>query len=1069
MRKRAICLGFAFLLLIVHGYGQHASGRISGGVFDNTDARIGGAEVKATNVDTGTQIAVTSNHEGDFVLFPLQPGVYDITVGATGFRGERVSGIRVGVAAVIHRDIQLQVGDVQQSVVISAAAQPILTQSGSVESTINREQIEALSLNGRDFNQLVLLAAGAVENTNPAGDFGPVSANGNRAFSNDYLLDGTPNNNVFGGGSAAAVSVDVIKEFKVISDAAPAEYGQAGTQVTIVTRSGTNRFHGSAFEYHRGNTWQAANPFQPGAAQPFDRNQFGGSIGGPVRRDHTFFFFNYEGNRQSETATVVSTVPPEAFWKGDFSSILPRIVVRDPLDASKPAFPGNIIPASRLNPTALGFRPYWGLPTQPGLANNAVENSVASVTADQFTIRMDHTLPRNQNVSLRYTQANSYNGRPSILGTGPRADIGQNNTNTNASWTAPFSPTTINELRLGLARQVTYNVYQTGGLPTTDSLGMLGFDPNNSLRQSVPRIAFTGNDAFTTLNYGPIPSYGLPTQNQKNDTFSLTETLTHVRGVHIIKAGFDYRHLRLPSILQPASAGVVTFNSAAATSTGYSFGDFVLGLPASSQQSPPMAPVVLKEQDIAAFLQDDWRVARRLTLSFGLRYELLLNPYEEKNRFALFDPANGAIVVASDNGVLPTGQFSPVVVAKLSDGKGGFTFPLLSDKQAGYNPRRLTDTGYKNFGPRFGFAYDISQSGKFLVRGGYGIFYTQYPFQYLEQTMATNPPFAGTFNYTQKVTNGVPAITLQNPYGGSATATIAPSGLVQNFARPSNQQWNLTTERDLGWNTALSLGYVGNKGTHLYRSVNANAAYLDLNGNLVRQFSSIYGTNAINVRRTDATSIYHAMQAEFRHRAGHGLMFQGNWTWAKGLDNTGNTVNGNALDVQNLGRDRALSQAVRNQMFKVNGTYDLPFGRGRALLNSAPGWANAIAGGWRLSGIWMFATGLPLTPSFTAAGGLGNNRPDVVYGVQANLPVGERTPTLWFNPAAFVPVPAVDPVTGKPRFGNAGRNIIIGPRSNTVDTSLSRASLYSERATGSRSVLSSSTLSTTLTTAFRMS
>src|SRR5262249_6340605 len=310
MNSRAsLTLWSALLLAAAAVFAQNDSGRISGAILDSTGAIVIGATVTALNTETGIEHAAASSREGDYVLYPLPPGVYTLSVFAPGFRGERIDGIRVDVAAVLIRDVRLLVGDVQQQVVVSAAAEPMLTESGSVESTITREQIDTLPLNGRDFNQLVLLAPGAVENVYPGGDFGPVASNGNRSFSNDYMLDGTPNDNVFGGGSAAAVSVDVIREFKVMSGVAPAEYGLAGTHISVSTRSGANRLHGSAFEYHRGTTWQASNPFAPGAPQPFHRDQFGGSIGGPVRPDRTFFLFHYEGNRQSPPSTLLSTLP----------------------------------------------------------------------------------------------------------------------------------------------------------------------------------------------------------------------------------------------------------------------------------------------------------------------------------------------------------------------------------------------------------------------------------------------------------------------------------------------------------------------------------------------------------------------------------------------------------------------------------------------------------------------------------------------------------------------------------------------------------------------------------------
>ncbi|MBI4874776.1 MAG: TonB-dependent receptor [Acidobacteria bacterium] len=1038
----AICALLPALPLVC----QTTGGRIMGTILDRSGAAVPAAKLSARNIETGIERGAESNGEGNYVLYPLQPGVYRVTVQAPGFRAEQVDQIRVDVSAVLTRNFRLEVGALEQVVAVSAETAPMLVQTASVESTIIREQIESLPLNGRDFNTLVLLAAGAVENINSGNgkDFGSVAANGNRAFSNDYLLDGTPNNDVFQGRSGAAVSVDVIREFKVTSGVAPAEFGQAGTQVTVATRGGTNKIHGSAFEYHRGNTWQARDPFNTEAQQPFHREQFGGSIGGPLRRDRTFFFFNYEGNRQAETATRVATVPRDEFWKGDFSSLLDRkIQLRDPLDPARPVIPNNrldqYLGGARISKTALKLRPFWGSPNKPGLANNLVQFADDTSNANQFTARVDHMLPRNQSLAGRYTQAKTTGKTPSILGNGTGLYAPTDNYNTSATWTVPASARTVSELRFGYAKFSQLTTYEDGGLPTTESLGLKGFDKYNPTLPPMPRITFTGTDAFTQLNYGGNENYGMAALIKVSKTYNLSETLTHSRGRHTFKAGFDLRRIVLPALQQSNASGQITFRSSTTgASSGYTFADLLMGLPGSSQEVPVKAPIVLKQTEFSSYIQDDWRVAPRLTLTFGLRHELFLNPYEEKNRLALFDMSRGAIVVASDDGKLPTGQFLPAVVAKLTDGKGNWRFPLLSDKEAGWNLRRLLKTQYKHFGPRFGFVYQARANT--IVRGGYGVFYTRYPIQYLQQTVAVNPPFAGLFTHSQSLVNGVPLLTLDAPYAAAGSASVSPVGMQQDLTLPNNQQWNLTVERDLGWGTAISLGYVGNKGTHLYRSTNANASYIDrTTGAVARKYSGTFGTSSISVRLTNGNSIYHAMQTEIRRRTRKGLLFQANWTWAKGIDDVGTTVQAAQLDVENLGRDRADSDYVRRHVLKFNATYDLPFGRRKALLGSAPAWLNTMVGGWRLSGIWQYTTGMRFTPQFSSAGGLSNNRPDVIYGAQANLPRGERNRDRWFNPKAFAEVPAVDPATGSPRFGNAGRNILIGPGLNVADASLAKS------------------------------
>ncbi len=1034
---------------------QTTAGRIVGTILDGSNAAIPRARVVATNTETGVQRQAQTGGEGQYVLYPLGPGTYQLEVQASGFKTGRLSGIRLDVASTVTCNLALELGPVDQQITVSAETAPILTQSYSVESTIVREQIDSLPLNGRDFNQLVLLAAGAVENINSGNnkDFGAAALNGNRAFSNDYLLDGTPNNDLYQGRAGVPASVDVIREFKVTSGVAPAEFGQAGTQVSVVTRSGTNRFHGSLFEYHRGNTWEARDPFNTGAEQPFLRNRFGGSLGGPLRlpgydgRNRTFFFVNYEGNRQSENVTRVATVPTDEFWRGDFSSLLARnIQLRDPFLAGRPVIPGNrldlYLGGARIQPTAPKLRPFWGSPNRPGAANNLVQFPKDKNDADQYTIRLDHVLPRNHSLALRLTNSHSQGFTPSILGNGSGLHVPFENRNASGAWTAPLGPRAVNELRFGEARYAQVTTYEPAGLPTVESLGLKGFEPGNIGVPPMPRISFSGPDAFTQLNYGGNENFGMAALMKVSKTYTLSDALTLTRGRHSLKAGFELRRIHLPALQQTNARGQLSFRgSTAATSSGYSFADLLMGLPSSTQEVPIKAPVLLQQTELAGYLQDDWRVTPRLTFSFGLRHELFLNPEETRNRLAMFDVLHGAIVVASDDGRLPVGEFLPAVVAKLTDAQGRWRFPLLSDEEAGFTPRRLVKTQYNHWGPRFGFVYQPRTQGNMVVRGGYGIFHTRYPIQYLLQTIAVNPPFAGLFNHSQQIQNGQAALTLDAPYptaGGSAS--VSPAGLQPDFTLPDNQQWNLTLERDVGWGTILSLGYVGNKGTHLFRSINANGPVLDrATGQIRRRYNDTFGTSTINLRMTNGNSIYHAMQFEARRRARRGLTLQGNWTWAKGLDDVGATVQASLLDIENLGRDRADSDYVQRHVVKLNAIYELPFGRRKPLLSALPAWADLAVGGWRLSGIWQYTTGRYFTPSFTTTGGLVNNRPDLLPGAQANLPRSERQPQRWFNPAAFAEVPPVEPGTGLPRFGNAGRNILVGPGLNSVDLSLAKS------------------------------
>ncbi len=1023
---------------------QTSAGRITGSLLDSSGALIPDGSIIATNVETGAVMTGRTGSSGGYVLYPLPPGTYSVTAEAAGFRSERIEKISVEVASMQTLDIKLEVASQKKEiVVVSASSAAIVSDSPSVEATISRSQIEALPLNSRDFNQLVLLSAGAVDNAGTGLDFGAAALNGNRAYGNGYQLDGVSNQNPFTGTSASAVSVDVIREFKVTSGAAPAEYGEAGTHVTIVTRSGENTFHGSAFEYHRGNALQATNPFNPGVILPFDRNQFGGSIGGPVRHNKTFFFGNYEGNRQTQGAPVIASMPLDAFWNGDFSSLLARkITIKDPLSAA--TFPNNLIPPSRFSPVAIALRPYWASPTSPGFNNNFVSNQATLTNGDQFTIRMDQTLPRGQILSLRFTQANSGTVGPNLLANPSQIDTLSYSDNASLGYTAVLSPSIVNELRVGYTGYHVVNTYLPNGLPTGQQAGIQGLEPAVDIRMPLPAIIFTGNDALTRLNYNNSNAYS--TVNQGSELMDFSDALTLVRGSHSIKLGFDYRREILPAILQPASAGSITFTgNTTATSTGYSFASFLLGLPASAVQNISAPSFVLQRRSFASYLQDDWRVSRNLTVSIGLRNEMSPYPAELKNRIALFDPVTSAMVIASDNGVLPVSQYSPLLISKLANASGQLPFPILSDKQAGFAPGTLLQAQNVNLGPRFGFAYTLPGQHAFVLRGGYGMFYSPYPIQNLLQVLGTNPPFSGTLTYSNAIKNGVPAITLANPFAGSAGASLSPSGIQSNFRLANNQQWNLALEREVGLGFVVSLGYVGNKGTHLFRAYNANQQQVSsTTGATYYPLQSTYGTAAISERTSNADSTYHSMQTIVRRRLARGLQMELNWTWAKGLDDVGTALSISALDVQNLGRDRADSDYVRRHTVHANASYQLPFGRGQLWLASGPRWVNSIVGDWRLSGIWTGYTGRRFTPIINNTG-LAATRPNVVYGVQANLPASQRSPSLWFNPAAFTEPPMTcGPQGTSPCIGNAGRNILIGPGVQIADLSLAKTISFRE-------------------------
>ena len=594
---------------------QTTAGRFSGTVTDPSGAGVPKAAVSALNTETGQKISETTTSEGRFVLYPLPPGTYDVTVQKEGFSSFTISALKIDVSESVARNISLQVGAMAQSVSVTAESAAVLTDSPAIAATIVRQEIEELPLNGRDFNQLVLLSAGSVDNSVGGGtDFGSVALNGNRTYGNAYLLDGTTNTNVFQGTSAVPLSIDVVREFKVYSGVAPAEFGQGGAQVTVVTQTGTNRFHGNLFEFYRGTQFQARDPFNTSDAASFLRNQFGGSIGGPVRlphyngRDKTFFFFNYEGNRQYEQQTRFSSVPLAAMWSGDFSALLPGVQLRDPLVSGRPNIPGNrldqYLGGARINKLALALRPYFGSPTLPGTANNQVTNVNQDTSANQYTIRGDQALPRHQNLGVRFTHSLAGGFIPNLLGSpGVGRTEPLDNDNGTLAWTAVLSPTTVSELHVGAMKFSDVTSYTSGGLPTAASLGIQGFTADNPDVPLLPQMSFSGTGAPTNIKFGGTASFGEAALSMIQNIYSVTEAVSRMSGNHTFKFGYELHRDDLNVLQQSNAGGQISFSGSAtsANSSGWAFADFLMGIPSSTSQVPVKPKILLKQTQMAGF------------------------------------------------------------------------------------------------------------------------------------------------------------------------------------------------------------------------------------------------------------------------------------------------------------------------------------------------------------------------------------------------------------------------------------------------------------------------------------
>jgi hypothetical protein len=550
--KRKVALVALFVLIGGRAlFAQSAAARIGGMVQDTSGAVVAGARVTATNQETREQRSSVTNDYGLYLLYPLPPGVYTITAEIAGFRTARVENLRLDVSDTLVRNFTLELGSIQQDVTVSADAAPVINQTMSVESVVTRDQLEVLPLNGRDFNQLALLAAGAVDNNVQSGkDAGPFAINGNRAYSNEFVIDGVSSNNRFNANAAIPLSVDAISQFKLISGVAPAEYGQAGTNVTMVTRGGSNAYHGSLFEFYRGNTWLARSPFDTGSAvQPYVRNQYGGTFGGPVRlprfhgRNRTFFFFNYEGSRQDDNAVQVSTVALPEFWKGDFSRILTErgIQLKDPL--TKQNIPGNrldqYLGGTRISPIALTLHPYFPDPTSPGYANNLTMYPSEYSNRSQFTTRIEQALPRNQSLSFRISYNNGESYNPNLIGNPGTGQLTpQYGRNGNLTWSAPLGARVVNQLIFGAQNFSSLPLYKIApGMPTDETVGWQAFAPPAPAYPPIAQILFNGTDTLSGLSY--VGSGNNTARIYTENIFQLTDTFSFSRGRHYLKTGFQ--------------------------------------------------------------------------------------------------------------------------------------------------------------------------------------------------------------------------------------------------------------------------------------------------------------------------------------------------------------------------------------------------------------------------------------------------------------------------------------------------------------------------------------------------
>lgn len=1063
-------------LMVAPAFAQTFKSTVVGQVTDSTGAVVPGATVTITEQGTGRTQTATTSDDGSYTIPQLPPGRYDLRIEAASFKPVVQKDLVLETDKTQRVNVTLEAGNVSETVTV-VAEQPVLnTDTSDKGEVITQRQVQDLPLNGRDFTDLALLTPGVYRRPAEDDQGEGLAVAGTRTDATNFILDGVVNRSDRNGSVGVNTSVDSIREFKVETSTYSAEYGRtAGGQINVVSKSGTNQFHGTLFEYLRNDIFDANNALAaPDEPKHLRRNQFGATLGGPLPlprfgeggraitpgRDRTFFFVSYEGTRERRSETAVTNAPAAAWLKGDFSGVRgpgPNGKLGDSDDTGRvlcisrtgtkvecptlnviPFVAGlknsggvEVLPA---NPISLQILPFYPAANIPGSLTGYAASGLNRSDRNQFLTKIDHRFSQNNNFYARFArqQRTGFDPFPSSRNFYPGFGRDQKTKyNTLAlSDTQVFSSKVINEVRFGYYWQHNENLGQNRNVDWIGQLGLPGLSSGQAPEfQGFPAIRI---DTFSEMGDRPNDPF---IYNMKNT--QLFDTLNVVSGSHNMKLGVDIIRSNYVENDVRNIRGDFRFrgrNTNPAGTTGgpayYNFADFLMGLPDSTQRQVGSEPSNLTGWQYAFFAQDDWRIAPWLTLNLGLRYELQTPLTEARNRLSNFIPELNAIVLSGD--------------------------PRY--------PRTLLETDKNNWGPRVGFALRPFGNEKTVLRGGAGIYYSMETFNPIRQQLAVAFPFVNRLSYSRSSTN-ILLLSFPNPLNaastpfpgaGSGAGTVVgtevqgvsePTGIPTNYKTPEFYQYNLTIERELMKDLALEVGYVGSMGRHLGVRYNVNLPICvtvpcTATANFVRPFPTF---GDIQYQAQVANSNYNALQASLRRRLTGGLTLLASYTFSRALDNASSTNDSTSgtqkfpQNPRNLRDEWGLSDFHRKHQFTASFNYELPFGKGRTWLRDARGLTETILGGWQVNGIVTLLSGRPFTPQYSSnASNSGTQRPDIIGDPFANVPAG-----LYYNPAAFARPVAT--ATDLNLWGNLGRNALIGPGFQDVDLSALKNFRLTER------------------------
>jgi len=1036
---RSLKTAVALLLIVLAAAPASAqinTGEVSGVVRDSLGGVLPGATIVATHVASGVTVERVTDGEGRFFLPALRVGTWSVEARLAGLAPQTRT-IVVEVGRTLTVEFALTVQGLTEQVEVQVTSPLLQMTTAELSDIIENREVVQLPLNGRNFLALAQLSDAVV--IPPGGtrgealqQAGPLpNVGGQRSGHNIYLLDGTKVTDELFNNLVINPSVDSIEEFKIQKSMYPAEFGgKASALINVVTRAGTNRFRGSAFEFRRDDAFDSPNYFRPegAAVPPLRQDQFGGTLGGPIRRNGSFFFGSFEGVRMKRSPTRTFSVPGAAVRRGDFSS-LPTICdpTTIPVTGVCTPFPGNRIPADRIDPIAAALLLRVPAPTGGGETQNLTAVEEQTRTLNQFSVRIDHQLTPYDQLLARFSTFDADEAQPfgtsalqETLVPGFGRTLTTHTRNLAASHTRTFGTSMLNEVRVGwLTVSGGQNSVNRGDTFARD-VGLLGVtsDPRD---MGFPQIS-TG---------GFYNTFGDPTvfTTRRNQHLELFDNFTIDRGAHRLKFGAYYFHLRLRPEQPDNARGAFTFTG---QFTGNAFADFLLGYPTSAVSGIGRGDEDGRTNWLHLYAQDDWRARDNLTFNLGLRYEFNQHMYDVNNRLSSIDLDAGRFVIASDD----DGSIHPSAEPLL----GQIPIPYVTSASAGWG-RGLLDPSAIRLAPRAGFALALNDT-RAVIRGGYGIFLNQWAYS-VQTNFARNLPFFYTRQIDVPSDVRVPSLRTRDILTSEATGTVGGSIMDYAYNVEYSQTWSGGLQLQLRPTTMAEVFYMG---TWTVGADNATVRNVPEPGpGPIQPRRPIPQLSRINAIRFDGKSIYHAVTMRVERRLADRFAYNVSYTLSQSKDDASSpgateseaNVPQNVRNVFGPGGEWARSSFDHTHQFIASGVYHLPF------FSNGSGLMRALLGDWRANAIAVIQSGAPFTVNLgvdRANIGAGPaQRPDQLR--DPNLPRGQRTPERWFDTSAFA-LPALF------TFGTAPRNSVIGPGYANVDFSLAKT--WALSATGSQ-------------------